>query len=93
MNEAGFGDGAETDAVGFGAGDEHFIGGADLGFGPMAPVFVGAAGELVLIDDDVEGVGAEMGGEIVDAAFVEVAVVAVADEDFGHGRGGALGLL
>jgi hypothetical protein len=86
VNEARFGDGAETDArhfdaviagaVGFGAGDEDFIGSADLRFGPMVPAFVGAAGKLVLIDDNVELVGAEVGGEVADAAFVEVAVVA-----------------
>ncbi len=80
VNEAGFGEGAETDArgfgaviagaVGFGAGDEDFIGVAGLGFGAMVPAFVGAAGELVLIDDDFERVGAEKGGEIADAAFV-----------------------
>ncbi len=52
----------------------------------VVPAFVGAAGELVLVDDDFELVGAELGGEGVDAAFVEGAVVAVADEDFGHGR-------
>ncbi len=52
----------------------------------MLPAFVGAAGEFVLVDDDFELVGAELGGEGVDAAFVEGAVVAAADEDFGHGR-------
>ncbi len=96
VDEACFGDGAEADAggcgaeiagaVGFGAGDEDFVGGADLGLGPVLPAFVGAAGEFVLVDDDFELVGAELGGEGVDAVFVEGAVVAVADEDFGHGR-------
>ena len=97
VNEAGFGEGAETDArgfgaviagaVGFGAGDEDFIGVAGLGFGAMVPAFVGAAGELVLIDDDFERWVREKGGEIADAAFVG-SLSWLSYEDFDHGRSG-----